>query len=164
MLLPVWCCVPLLLHSRAWPVGLVGGRTPLAAFSPRRVASCILRMASPRRSGEAPSRKVLSRRQGHGRGRAARAGGAPRSSSSAQQQRAACGTPPVALRPLRDADERRPAGRRTSCARQSPGTTRRSAFAPTTAAMLQAFKEAAELEVPEAFFVLPSPSFPCPGC
>jgi lytic murein transglycosylase len=31
------------------------------------------RMASPRRSGEAPSRKVLSRRQGHGRGRAARA-------------------------------------------------------------------------------------------
>ena len=49
---------------------------------------------------------------------------------AAQQQRAACDPPPVALRPLRDADERRPAGRRPSCARQPPGTTR-SAFAPT---------------------------------
>ena len=143
MLLPVWCCVLLLLHSRAWPVGLVGGRTPLAAFCRRRVASCIVRMASPRRSGEAPSRKVLSRRQGHGRGRTAREGGAPGSSSVRR-----------AAHRLRHAATARRGGHFAPRLSPTRGTTR-VCLRAHTAAMPQAFKEAAELEVPEAFFVLP---------
>ena len=147
------------LAAQPCMAGWLGGRADSARCI-QSTSRCIVHrahgIAAPlRRSSISESAIVTARarpRTSGSRGRCA-----------AQQQRAACDPPPVALRPLRDADERRPAGRRTLCARQPPGTTR-SAFAPTTAAMRQAFKEAAELEVPEAFFVLPSPSFPCPGC
>ena len=157
MLLPVCCCALLLLHSRAWPV-----RWGWRADSARCIQStsrCIVHRAH----GIAAQAKLhLGKCYRDGKGTAAD----ERLAREVRRAAAACGVRHTAcdMRPLRDVDGRRPARGGHFAPRLSPtrGTTR-ACLRAHTAAMPQAFKEAAELEVPEAFFVLPRLPLPCPG-